>query len=105
LEFAIDKKKEVSKLPTSDFPVTAGVNECGQAITLKKGVHECEASIHRSEEGKVWIYSARVRLNDPNQTDLYANFLQTSGIEVGTDDKSIYVDLEFTSRNIVNVSI
>lgn len=104
-DFAINRKQEFSKLSRSDFPITVDVNKGGQAITLKNGAHKCNASVHRLEDETMWINSAKIRLNDPNETDSYANFLQTLGIVVGSTEKYIYVELEFVSKNIVNVSV
>ena len=101
-EINVNKQAERSKLPLSDFPITANKNEDGQVLTLHHGNLNCDASIHRSSKA-IWINSADARLSNHRQIELYDDFIKSLPAVRLCTEKSVAIRVEFISQTSANI--
>lgn len=95
-DITINRRGEYPKLLMTDFPVTVGTK--GKPLELIKGNDQCTTTLHRLNDGRIWISSATDRLGDPAYTGLFHKLLAMLGILVEKSCKGQDVKLKFISK-------
>lgn len=95
-EIAVNVKLEYDKLPLDKYPITNIKTSEGIGVTLVNGVHECEASLHRYENGSFYIGSATERKRSRDYAKIFIKFLEGTGLI----EKGKLVKLEFEGLKV-----